>query len=143
MTGLRKKAIKMTVQKEEEDGAGAGDAGTPQEVGASKHGFSLNGTVAILLGRTVLMPFVGLFWWWVLNRLNLIPDIEGHTPIIQLVLLIESAVPTAQNVVMLLLVHGRLEKGESLAQIVLIQMAISIFTFTLACSFFQWLVIPM
>lgn len=54
----------------------------------------------------------------------------------------ESAVPTAQNVVMLLLVHGRLEKGESLAQLVLVQMAISVFTFTVSCSFFQYLVIP-
>ena len=43
----------------------------------------------------------------------------------------------------LLLVHGRMEKGEALAQIVLVQMAVSIITFTLACSFFQWLVIPM
>jgi len=60
----------------------------------------------------------------------------------QLVILVESAVPTAQNVVMLLLVHGRLEKGESLAQLVLVQMAISVFTFTVSCSFFQYLVIP-
>ena len=97
----------------------------------------------ILLGRTCIMPFVGLGWWWVLNRLKLIPNIEGHTPVMQLVILIESAVPTAQNVVMLLLVHGRMEKGEALAQIVLVQMAVSIITFTLACSFFQWLVIPM
>ena len=59
----------------------------------------------------------------------------------QLVILVESAVPTAQNVVMLLLVHGGLEKGESLAQLVLVQMAISVFTFTVSCSFFQYLVI--
>ena len=96
----------------------------------------------ILLGRPVIMPFVGLGWWWLMNYLQLIPDIEGHTPILQLIMLIESAVPTAQNVVMLLLVHGRMEQGEALAQIVLLQMAISIVTFTVCCSFFQYLVIP-
>ena len=105
-------------------------------------GFSARAVALILAGRTLFMPFVGLGWWWALNSLNLIPDIKGHTPIMQLVILVESAVPTAQNVVMLLLVHGRLEKGESLAQIVLIQMAISVLTFTLSCSFFQWLVLP-
>ena len=78
----------------------------------------------------------------VINTFHWIPDIKGHTPLLNLIILLESAVPTAQNVVMLLLVHGRMEKGEALAQIVLLQMAISIITFTVSCSFFQWLVIP-
>lgn len=146
MTSLRRKAITMTVKEQEErgdlsplEGPGAPQAGGP----ADPAGFSTGAVVMILLGRTCIMPFVGLGWWWVLNHLKLIPSIEGHTPVMQLVILIESAVPTAQNVVMLLLVHGRMEKGEALAQIVLVQMAVSIITFTLACSFFQWLVIPM
>jgi hypothetical protein len=77
-----------------------------------------------------------------INYFHLVPEIKGHTPLLNLIILLESAVPTAQNVVMLLLVHGRMEKGEALAQIVLLQMAISVITFTVACSYFQWLVIP-
>ncbi|UPR04760.1 auxin efflux carrier [Chloropicon primus] len=142
MKGLRKKAIKMTVA-EAKGAEGEGDPDTPQGQKNGHQGFSASATTAILLGRTLLMPFVGLGWWWCLNALKLVPDIQGHTPIMQLVILVESAVPTAQNVVMLLLVHGRLEQGESLAQLVLIQMAISVVTFTVSCSFFQWLVIPM
>ena len=141
MTSLRNKAIKAA----EEDGSVRSldleGNGVDQGQGEKGH-FSLGATLVILLGRPVIMPFVGLGWWWLMNYLQLIPDIEGHTPILQLIMLIESAVPTAQNVVMLLLVHGRMEQGEALAQIVLLQMAISIVTFTVCCSFFQYLVIP-
>ena len=87
------------------------------------------------------MPLAGLAWWWALKRLRVIPSIEGHTALLELVVLIEAAVPTAQNVVMLLLVHREMEKGEALAQLVLWQMGVSIVAFTVACTFFQWLVL--
>ena len=138
MKNLRRKAIKTVTENGRRNSVDEEDFGQ----GKNPRGFSLGVTALILVGRTVLMPFIGLGWWWVINRMGWIPDIKGHTPLLQLIILMEAAVPTAQNVVMLLLVHGRMEKGESLAQIVLIQMAISIVTFTVACSFFQWLVIP-
>lgn len=103
--------------------------------------FSPKFTAHVLLGRTVVMPLAGLAWWWALKRLRVIPSIEGHTALLELVVLIEAAVPTAQNVVMLLLVHREMEKGEALAQLVLWQMGVSIVAFTVACTFFQWLVL--
>mmetsp|Transcript_2661 Transcript_2661/g.7049 ORF Transcript_2661/g.7049 Transcript_2661/m.7049 type:complete len:248 (+) Transcript_2661:3-746(+) len=153
MKTLRKKAIRTAKDthsdhsdhsEEEDSPLVAGGGRRKKKAGGGGDEFSARAVAAILVGRTVLMPLAGLGWWWVLQVwLGAIPDIRGHSKILQLVILIESAVPTAQNVVMLLLVHGRMEQGEQLAQIVLAQMAVSVLTFTLACSFFQWLVIPM
>jgi hypothetical protein len=49
----------------------------------------------------------GLLWWWGLFSWGLL----ANTPVLSLVVLLDAAVPTAQNVVMLLLVHGHPEHG--------------------------------
>lgn len=57
------------------------------------------------------MPAVvllGLLLWWCLLEAKLL---EG-VPILSLVILLDAAVPTAQNIVMLVLVHGTPEHGQ-------------------------------
>jgi len=112
----------------------AGDPGT-------SFAFTRRCVCVILFSRTIAMPIAGLGWWWLLKRLHLVPEVPGRSALMELVVLIESAVPTAQNVVMLLLVHREMEKGQALAQVVIMQMCVAIATFTIACAFFQWLVL--
>jgi hypothetical protein len=51
---------------------------------------------------------LGLLLWWGLLEAKLL---EG-VPILSLVILLDAAVPTAQNIVMLVLVHGTPEHGQ-------------------------------
>lgn len=58
--------------------------------------------VFLLLSLTI-----GLFWWWAGFELGLFASV----PVLSLVVLLDAAVPTAQNIVMLILVHGKPEHG--------------------------------
>lgn len=76
----------------------------------------------IILGRILLFPLIGLGAWWGGYTLGLF---EG-TPVLSLVALLDAAVPSAQNVVMLILVHGKSEHGHALAYVILWQYALCI-----------------
>ncbi|KAM3571679.1 hypothetical protein VYU27_006288 [Nannochloropsis oceanica] len=84
--------------------------------------FSPKVIFCIILGRVLLFPLVGLFWWWAGYGLGLFVG----TPVLSLVVLLDAAVPTAQNVVMLILVHGKAEHGHALAYVILWQYALCI-----------------
>lgn len=82
MTALRRRAIRATMA----DRAKA-EGGDQEEVGEARgetekpDRFTPPAVACILLGRTALMPLAGLGWWWALNRIGLVPDVEGHTPV--------------------------------------------------------------
>ena len=64
----------------------------------------------------------GVIWW----KLLLAGGMK-NPPELDLVLLLEAAVPTAQNIVMLVLVHSQTpEHGQALAYIILWQYALAI-----------------
>jgi len=84
--------------------------------------FSPRVVFCIILGRVLLFPLVGLFWWWAGYELGMFVG----TPVLSLVVLLDAAVPTAQNVVMLILVHGKAEHGHALAYVILWQYALCI-----------------
>ncbi len=69
--------------------------------------FSPRTVLCIIVGRVLLFPIFGLLWWWAGFELGLFMDV----PVLSLVLLLDAAVPTAQNIVMLILVHGKPEHG--------------------------------
>ena len=59
--------------------------------------------------------------------------------LMSLVILIESAVPTAQNVIMLLLVQGDPAQGQAMALIILYQMLVAVPVFTAWTALFMTL----
>ena len=69
--------------------------------------FSPKTVLCIIAGRVLLFPVLGLGWWWAGFELGFFQ----HVPILSLVVLLDAAVPTAQNIVMLILVHGKPEHG--------------------------------
>lgn len=69
--------------------------------------FSPKTVLCIIAGRVLLFPLLGLGWWWAGFELGLFQSV----PILSLVVLLDAAVPTAQNIVMLILVHGKPEHG--------------------------------
>ena len=89
---------------------------------ATSFSFSPKTIFSIILGRVLLFPLVGLMWWWAGFEAGFFAD----TPVLSLVLLLDAAVPTAQNVVMLVLVHGHAEHGHALAYVILWQYALCI-----------------
>jgi len=89
---------------------------------ATSFAFSPRVVFCIILGRVLLFPLVGLFWWWAGFELGMFVG----TPVLSLVVLLDAAVPTAQNVVMLILVHGKAEHGHALAYVILWQYALCI-----------------
>ncbi|KAG8466265.1 hypothetical protein KFE25_002021 [Diacronema lutheri] len=100
--------------------------------------FSLGTEFAIILGRLVLLPLAGFLLYTLLaGYLQLLPKDD---PLLLLVILIESAVPSAQNLIMMLLVHGDIVEGEAMASVLLRQYAVSMVTFTIAAACFQTLV---
>lgn len=101
--------------------------------------FSLRAELAIVVGRLVLLPLAGyaLYAGLAQTGLGLLP---ADDPLLRLVILIESAVPSAQNLIMMLLVHGDVVEGEAMASVLLRQYAVSMVTFTVAAAAFQALV---
>jgi len=82
----------------------------------------------ILTGRVIIMPGVGLLTWRLMKSTQYGPF--QNNGLFALVALVESCVPTAQNVIMLLLHTGNAAHAHSLALLVLKQMAICIPIFT-------------
>lgn len=108
------------------------------EVDAPSFAFSRPAVFIMIFGRLICVPLLGLVCWWAIKRLNLMPE----DPLIGFVLLVESAVPSAQNVVMLLLVHGELAQGAAMAEVILWQYIIAIPVFTVWCCIFALCIFP-
>jgi predicted permease len=100
--------------------------------------FSFRTECAIIVGRLVLLPVAGYGLYWLLaDGLGVLPKDD---PLLLLIILIESAVPSAQNLIMMLLVHGDVVEGEAMAAVLLRQYAVSMVTFTIAAALFQSLI---
>eukprot|EP00929_Paragymnodinium_shiwhaense_P100135 TRINITY_DN6219_c1_g1_i1.p1 TRINITY_DN6219_c1_g1~~TRINITY_DN6219_c1_g1_i1.p1 ORF type:complete len:543 (-),score=99.75 TRINITY_DN6219_c1_g1_i1:267-1895(-) len=101
---------------------------------SSSFQFSWRAKFLMIFGRIIAMPIIGYVSWYVMNYFQLVPD---DSPLITFILLIESAVPSAQNVVMLMLVHGFLDQGAAMAEVLLLQYAFSIPVFAMGVTFFS------
>eukprot|EP00418_Pyrodinium_bahamense_P086012 CAMPEP_0179072798 /NCGR_PEP_ID=MMETSP0796-20121207/32241_1 /TAXON_ID=73915 /ORGANISM="Pyrodinium bahamense, Strain pbaha01" /LENGTH=589 /DNA_ID=CAMNT_0020769971 /DNA_START=6 /DNA_END=1775 /DNA_ORIENTATION=+ len=112
------------------------EEGLDEEVTAEPAAFSFTRRAVLLMvwGRIIAIPCIGYVCWSICQRAAWLPD----DPLIGFVLLIESAVPSAQNVVMLLLVHGELAQGAAMAEVILWQYAAAIPTFTVVASLFAF-----
>ena len=86
----------------------------------------------------MLMPMLGYFWReCALGFPRVFPSLDDSHVMLQLVILMESAVPTAQNVIMLLLVQGQIAQGQAMAIVILYQYAWAVLSFTAASAFFM------
>jgi len=122
-----------------------------EEGAEASFNFSSRATFCIIFGRVLLMPVIGekgqlLLLSRAYNRMLihitmfLVPWLLGiiwwkmliaggmkNPPEMDLILLLEAAVPTAQNIVMLVLVHSHTpEHGQALAYVILWQYALAI-----------------
>jgi predicted permease len=104
--------------------------------GDEQFSFTSTSIAIMILGRLICIPIFGWASWWVFHHFKWLPD----DPLIGFVLLIESAVPSAQNVVMLLLVHGELAQGQAMAEVILWQYAAAIPIFTMISSLFTLII---
>ena len=91
-------------------------------------GSSMRITATTGIARLICMPIAGILWVWLLERWDLL----GDDPILKLVLLLESATPSAMNLIVMCQVHG---KGEAeMSRLVARMYAIGIITITIAIS---------
>lgn len=106
------------------------------EAGIECVGFSFSWiAIAIMIfGRIIAMPLFGYFWLQLAEDLGIMPN----SRLMMFVVLLESAVPSAQNVVMMLLVHGELAQGAAMAEIILWQYGFAVPCFTMCVAFFQY-----
>jgi hypothetical protein len=83
--------------------------------------------------RLILLPFSGIFFSFILQCWHMLPP----DPIYRLVILVESAMPTAQNLVLLAQLNaGTRPLAGMLAALLLRQYAISVFPLTLWMAIF-------
>jgi len=94
--------------------------------------FSTGARTVLLFGRALVMGPLGLAWYQLCVKLELLQP-SGLMPF---VLFLEAVVPSAQNVVMLLLVHGDVSQGQAMAVSILEQYAVSIPFITLYLVYF-------
>lgn len=99
--------------------------------------FSRRAIFVMIFGRLICIPVVGFWAWYLLKDQQWMP----RDPLLALVILLESAVPSAQNVVMLLLVHGELAQGSAMAEVILWQYAVAIPVFTVITAVFGFLIV--
>jgi len=99
--------------------------------------FSKRAVFVMIFGRLICIPLVGFFAWYLLKDFYWMP----RDPLLALIVLLESAVPSAQNVVMLLLVHGELAQGSAMAEVILWQYAFAIPSFTIITAVFGFLIV--
>eukprot|EP00928_Gymnodinium_smaydae_P030974 TRINITY_DN2288_c1_g2_i1.p1 TRINITY_DN2288_c1_g2~~TRINITY_DN2288_c1_g2_i1.p1 ORF type:complete len:529 (+),score=104.45 TRINITY_DN2288_c1_g2_i1:62-1588(+) len=98
-------------------------------------------TFLILFGRLLIMPFVGYFWWRLFVNLGWWPgdqdDANYGKGMLAFICLIEACVPTAQSIVTMFIVRGDVAQGGAIAELILIQMALSIVFFSGAAAYFE------
>lgn len=105
------------------------------ELDLEDEGFSRKAVFAILIGRVVLLPLIGILVLQVFRYLNFV---TFFNPLLELILLLQCSVPTAQNIVMLILIHGNPGKAAKLANIILWQYA---FAFPILCLYVAYFII--
>lgn len=116
-------------------------SGTIRYLQSSREGgpafnFSSRASFCIIVGRVLVFPCIGVMWWKLLYAGGMRSPAE-----LDLVVLINSAVPTAQNIIMLLLVFCPTPQyGEALAYIILWQYLIAIPLLILNISIFLTMV---
>lgn len=97
----------------------------------------LNGYLCVIAGKLLVMPLFGLAYTWLAWKSGLIP----HDPILALVILVESAVPPANNLIIMCQTHGR---GElPMSRMLFAAYCTSIATLTLWTSLFLRLVMSL
>lgn len=85
---------------------------------------------AVILGKLIIMPVFGLAYTTIAWKYNFIP----HDPLLALVILIEAAVPPANNLIIMCQTH---EKGEKqMARLLFVAYCTSVVTLTLWTVFF-------
>jgi len=102
--------------------------------------FTTRAAIATIGGRVLMMPVIGYGCWAAFMALGIMPT---DNVMMSFVVLLESAVPSAQNVVMLLLVHGEVAQGSAMALLILWQYAVAIPIFTCCVFWFQVIVMPL
>ncbi|GBG26209.1 Hypothetical Protein FCC1311_024302 [Hondaea fermentalgiana] len=102
--------------------SGAGTIRIMEELHAESFAFSKGSRAIILFTRSTCMAIVGVAWCKFCIWSGMSPP-DGLIPF---VLILEAIVPSAQNVVMLLLVHGDAAQGRAMAMVILEQYAVAI-----------------
>lgn len=99
--------------------------------------FSIKAVAVMIVGRVVCMPIIGYALWYAFELLGWFPSGDKRDMLLSIVVLVEAAVPSAQNVIMLLLVHGELQQGQAMAEILLLQYLVCVPCFTAAVTLFE------
>eukprot|EP00741_Cyanophora_paradoxa_P021856 tig00021374_g21097.t1 len=107
----------------------------PGEGGEETAGYDRRTIGCVVFARLVLSPLVGLGLWAAARACHLIPP----DPVVDLVLLIETAMPTAQNIGLFAIVRGSKEAA-AIGKLLLVEYLISIATITVALAVFQLIV---
>lgn len=94
----------------------------------------LGACLGVVCGRLLLMPVLGSLYVLLLNHFGALPE----DPMFRLVLLIESAVPAATNLMVMSQVHGRSESA--MAWVLVVNNVAAIATLSLFGGVFLWLV---
>mmetsp|Transcript_53157 Transcript_53157/g.95402 ORF Transcript_53157/g.95402 Transcript_53157/m.95402 type:complete len:505 (+) Transcript_53157:107-1621(+) len=114
-----------------------------EEVEVTTFDFSVRARLLILFGRLVIMPFVGYFWWWLFVSQGWWPgdpeSAQYGKGMLGFICLIEACVPTAQSIVTMFIVHGDVVQGGAIAELILVQMALSVVFFSAAAAYFELL----
>eukprot|EP00931_Biecheleriopsis_adriatica_P046937 TRINITY_DN27016_c0_g1_i1.p1 TRINITY_DN27016_c0_g1~~TRINITY_DN27016_c0_g1_i1.p1 ORF type:complete len:510 (-),score=119.52 TRINITY_DN27016_c0_g1_i1:179-1708(-) len=112
-----------------------------EDVEVTTFDFSFIAKVFILFGRLVIMPFVGYFWWWLFVSQGWWPGDPASESygkgMLGFICLIEACVPTAQSIVTMFIVHGDVVQGGAIAELILVQMALSVVLFSGAAAYFE------
>ncbi|MBN2450052.1 MAG: AEC family transporter [Lentisphaeria bacterium] len=86
----------------------------------------------VIWGRLILMPVIGCLYTLTLLRFGLLPE----DPMFLLVLLLESAVPSATNLIVMCQVHSRGEAAMS--RLLVVTYVAAVVTLTASVSLFLW-----
>jgi len=107
--------------------------GNLAEAPAETGGLPVRTYLGVACGRLVLMPLIGCGYVLLLKYLGALPA----DPMFTLVLLIESAVPAATNLMVMSQVHGRSETA--MAWVLVVNNVLAIITLSLFGGLFLWL----
>lgn len=103
------------------------------EAPAGTGGLPIRTYLGVACGRLVVMPLIGCGFVLLLRRLGVLPP----DPMFVLVLLVESAVPAATNLMVMSQVHGRSETA--MAWVLVVNNVLAVFTLSLFGGLFLWL----
>jgi len=118
--------------------SGAGSISAEKGDKRDKFVFSGGARATVLFARATCLGLCGFLWYHVCLKIGLC-DERGLVPFL---ILLESTVPSAQNVVMLMLVHGDVRQGMAIAVMILEQYVVCIPFLTLHLVYFMILTEP-